>query len=166
MGFFHFLFLIYLFIYLVLFRAAPMACGGSQTRGPIGAIATGQPQPQQCQIQASSATYTTAHSIAGSLTHWARPGIEPTTLWFLVGFVTPAPQQKRLSLSWLHSLLGRKCLIFIKFNLLILSFWLCFWHHIQIFLAKSNVMKLFLLRFFVRVLFFWFLHLGIWSILI
>ena len=34
-----------------------------------------------------SATYTTAHGNTGSLTHWARPGIEPTTSWFLVGFV-------------------------------------------------------------------------------
>jgi len=45
------------------------------------------PQPQQCGIQAASATYTTAHSNTGSLTHWARPGIEPATSWFLVRFV-------------------------------------------------------------------------------
>ena len=31
---------IYLFIYC-LFRAAPVAYGGSQARGPIGAVATG-----------------------------------------------------------------------------------------------------------------------------
>ena len=30
--------------------------------------------------------YTTAHSNVGSLTHWARPGIEPTSLWMLVRF--------------------------------------------------------------------------------
>ena len=34
-----------------------------------------------------SVTYTTAHSIAGSLTHWARPGIQPKSSWVLVGFV-------------------------------------------------------------------------------
>ena len=45
------------------------------------------PQPQQCQIWATFATYTTAHSNTGSLTHWARPGTEPTTSWFLVEFV-------------------------------------------------------------------------------
>ena len=28
--------------------------------------------------------YTTAHSNAGFLTHWARPGIEPTSSWMLV----------------------------------------------------------------------------------
>ena len=38
-----------------------------------------------------SATYTTDHSNAGSLTQWARPGIEPATSWFLIGFVSPVP---------------------------------------------------------------------------
>jgi len=47
---------------------------------------TPQPQPQQLGIQATSATYTTAHGNTGSLTHWARPWIEPATSWFLVGF--------------------------------------------------------------------------------
>ena len=45
------------------------------------------PEPQQCWIQAASATYTTGHGDAGSLTHWARPGIEPVSSWMLVGFV-------------------------------------------------------------------------------
>ena len=44
------------------------------------------PQPQQHQIQAASVTNTTAHGYAGSSTHWARPGIEPSTSWFLIGF--------------------------------------------------------------------------------
>ena len=35
------------------------------------------PQPQQCGIQITSATYTTVHSNAGSPTHWARPETEP-----------------------------------------------------------------------------------------
>ena len=34
-------------------------------------------------------TCTTAHSNAGSLTHWARPGMEPATSWFLAGCVNP-----------------------------------------------------------------------------
>ena len=34
-----------------------------------------------------SAIYTTAHGNTGSLTQWTRPGIEPATSWFLVGFV-------------------------------------------------------------------------------
>ena len=37
-------------------------------------------------------TYTRAHRNAGSLTHWARPGIEPAISWFLVGCVSAAPQ--------------------------------------------------------------------------
>ena len=37
-----------------------------------------------------SVTYTTAHGNAESLTHWTRPGIEPATSWFLVGFVSAA----------------------------------------------------------------------------
>ena len=45
------------------------------------------PQPWQLRSQAASATYTTAHGNTGSLTHWVRPGIEPSTSWLLVGFV-------------------------------------------------------------------------------
>ena len=45
------------------------------------------PEPQQRHIWAVSATYTTAHGNAGSLIHWARPGIKSTTSWLLVGFV-------------------------------------------------------------------------------
>ena len=33
-----------------------------------------------------SANYITAHSNSGSLAHWARPGIEPTSSWMLVRF--------------------------------------------------------------------------------
>ena len=73
--------------------AALVAYEGSQARGWIGAIAAGlhQPEPQQCGIQAASATYTTAHGNAGSLTHWARPGIESEISWFLVGFISTEP---------------------------------------------------------------------------
>ena len=45
------------------------------------------PGPQQHGIWAMSATYTTDHGNAGSLTHWAGPGIESATSWFLVGFL-------------------------------------------------------------------------------
>ena len=73
-----------------LFRATPEAYGGSQARGWIGA--TAMPQPQQCGIRATSVIYTTAHGNAGSLTHWVRPGIEPTSSWILVCFITIEPQ--------------------------------------------------------------------------
>ena len=40
-----------------------------------------QPQPQSHQVRAASVTYTTACGNAGSLTHWARPGIKSTSPW-------------------------------------------------------------------------------------
>ena len=74
--------------------AAPAAYGDSQARGLIGAVAAGLRQNHSNsgsepglgptpQLTAD----TTAHGKVGSLTHWARPGIEPATSWFLVGFV-------------------------------------------------------------------------------
>ena len=56
------------------------------------------PQPQLCRIRATSATYTTAHGIARSLTHWVRPGIEPTTSQFLVRFISAVPQWELLNI--------------------------------------------------------------------
>ena len=38
-------------------------------------------------MRAVSATYTTAHSNARSLTHCARPEIKPTSAWILVRFI-------------------------------------------------------------------------------
>ena len=46
------------------------------------------PQAQRHEIQVMSVTFTTAHSKAGSLTHQARPGIEPTSPWILIAFVS------------------------------------------------------------------------------
>ena len=61
---------VYFFFLFCLFRAAPTAYGGSQARGRISAIAPQPvPQPQQCRIRATSATYTIAHGNARSLTH-------------------------------------------------------------------------------------------------
>ena len=53
----------------------------------------------ECQIRATSATYTTAHGDTRSSTHWARPGIEPASLWILVRFVSAEPQWELLLLS-------------------------------------------------------------------
>ena len=81
-----------LFIYL--FRAAHAAYGSSQSRSLIRAAAACWPAPQsqQCWIQASSVSYTTALSHTGSLTHWARPGSKPTSSWILIRFVSAVPQ--------------------------------------------------------------------------
>ena len=46
-----------------------------------------------------SATYTTAHGHARSLSHRARLGIKPTTSWFLVGFVSPVIWQEQQDLA-------------------------------------------------------------------
>ena len=56
---FPFFLFIYLFIYLfLLFRAAPIAYGGSQTRGLLWSYSCWPaPQPQRRQIPAVSATY-------------------------------------------------------------------------------------------------------------
>ena len=42
------------------------------------------PQPQQHWIWATSVTYAASCSNIRSLTHWSRPGIEPTSSWVLV----------------------------------------------------------------------------------
>ena len=77
--------------FFFLLRAAPVAHGGSQARSYS---CRPTPQPQQGQIQVVSETYITAHGNARSLTHRARPGIEPEISHFLVRFVSAAPQQE------------------------------------------------------------------------
>ena len=47
-----------------------------------------KPQSWQRQIRAMSVIYATAHDNARSLTHWAGPGIDPTSSWILVRFIT------------------------------------------------------------------------------
>ena len=47
------------------------------------------PQPQQHQFWATFATYTAVCSNARSLTHWGRPGMEPTSSWIVIGFLIP-----------------------------------------------------------------------------
>ena len=59
-----------------------------------------KPEPQQYEIWATSATYATAHGNTRSSTHRARPGIEPATSWFLVGFVATEPWRERLFLAF------------------------------------------------------------------
>ena len=76
---------LYIFCEFLLFRAAPIAYGDSQAMSLIGATAAGLNH---------------SHSSAGSLTHWARPGMETTTSWFLVGFVSAQPQRKLHSVNF------------------------------------------------------------------
>ena len=88
------------------FRAAPAAYEGSQARGLIGAVTAGLCQSHtntRFEPWAMSETYTTAHSNARALTHWAGPGIKPETSWFLVWFISTVPQWELLYffLLWL-----------------------------------------------------------------
>ena len=89
---------IYLFIYLLiylLFRATGVTYGSSQARGSNRSYrCQPAPQPQQHRIWVTSVTYTTAQSNAGSLTHWVRLGIDLTSSWILVRFVSTALQPK------------------------------------------------------------------------
>ena len=73
------------------------------------------PQPQKRQIRAVSVTYNTAHRSARSLIHWVRPGVEPATSWFLVGFFSTAPQRE------LHKKLFLLVVAFIKIIILNLA---------------------------------------------
>ena len=67
-----FVFFVFLSVFFV-FRATPTAHGGSQARG---------------QIKTVAASLLHSCSNARSLTHWARPGIEPVSSWTWVGLVS------------------------------------------------------------------------------
>ena len=56
-------------IFFVFSRAAPVACGGSQARGFIGAVAASLRQSHSNSGSELRLTYTTDHSNAGSSTH-------------------------------------------------------------------------------------------------
>ena len=70
------------FIYLLLFRAAPAAYGVSQAKGQISTVAT-----SLYQSHSNTGSQPSPQPTAQSLTHWARPGIEPAFSWMLVRFV-------------------------------------------------------------------------------
>ena len=95
----HIHFICFYFYFYCFFRAIPVAYESSQARGRIGAVADSlhTPQPQPHRIWAVSAICTTAHRNAGSLTHWGRPGIEPTSSWILVRFISPLPRWELLN---------------------------------------------------------------------
>ena len=70
-----------------------------KARGWIGVVATSLCHSQG--FQAVSATYTSARGNIWTLTHWARPGIEPASSWILVGFITPWDATGTLKCSFL-----------------------------------------------------------------
>ena len=96
------LFIYFLFFNFCLFRATPKAYEGSQARGPVGAVATGLHHSHSNEgSKLHLPAYTRVHGNARSLTHWARPGTEPTSSWMLVRFVSTEPQQELPNSSFL-----------------------------------------------------------------
>ena len=91
--FYSFFLSFFLFVFCI-FRAAPVAYGGSQARGRIRAA--------DASLHYTTATATPDLSHVCNLHHSSRQRwilnplskakIEPTTSWFLVGFVSTAPQ--------------------------------------------------------------------------
>ena len=66
------------------FVAAPVAYGSSWARSWIRAAAV-----SLYHSHSNTGSYTTAHSNTVSLTHWARPGMEPTSWWTLCQVLNP-----------------------------------------------------------------------------
>ena len=91
------LFYFILFYFLGFFRATSTAYGSSQARVQselhLLAYATATAMP------AMSVTFSTAHGNAGSLTHSVRPGMEPSSSYVLVGFITTVPWWELLHLT-------------------------------------------------------------------
>ena len=75
----------------------------SELQLPPYTTVTAMPDPSRI-----CATYTTALSNAGSLTHWARPGIKPAFSWILVRFIIAEPLQELPSQFWLWWLVTSK----------------------------------------------------------
>ena len=81
-----------------LFRATPMAYGGSEARvkselQPLAYTTATQDPSHLCHLHYSSRQCWIVNPLseARDWTHWARPGIEPATPWFLAGFVPTVP---------------------------------------------------------------------------
>ena len=86
-----------------LLRATPMTCGDCQARGRIGAVVDNGLRHSCRNIRSKPVcNYITAHGNARSLTHWARPGIEPASSWILVRFVSAEPRWKFLAMCLDH----------------------------------------------------------------
>ena len=89
-----FLFVCLFFVFFVcVCGAAPAAYGSSQARGQIGAAAAGL-HHSHSNAREKLCLQPVAHGNTRSLTHSARPGIEPTSSWTLVQLITVEPQQE------------------------------------------------------------------------
>ena len=93
----------FFFVLSCLFKAVPAAHGSCQAADPIrdaaAALHHSHTRSELCLWPKPH------HSNARSSTHWARPGIEPTTSWFLVGFISVALRQE---FPWQYVLIKSK----------------------------------------------------------
>ena len=76
------------FLFLFFFSGPPAAYGSSQARDQIGASAEAYTTATATRDLSHISIYAAAYSSTRSLTHWVRPGFEPTPLWILVRFLT------------------------------------------------------------------------------
>ena len=93
-----------IFYFVFFITATPAAYESSQARSGIGAAAASLHHSHwQHQIWAVSLTYATACDNTGSLTHWGRPEIGPTssrTLWWVLNLLSHNGNSK-VAFSWL-----------------------------------------------------------------
>ena len=81
---------------ILLFMAEPVTYGSLQARGVIKTIAAGLYHSHSNWIWEPHLQPTphTARDNTRSLTHWVGPGIEPTSSWISVGFISTPPQEE------------------------------------------------------------------------
>ena len=85
--------LIFLIFVFLLFGATPTAHGSFQAKGRIRATSLGLHHSHMWDPSRICDLHWNLWQ-RWSMTYWARPGIEPTSSWILVGFVSTAPQRE------------------------------------------------------------------------
>ena len=85
--------------FFLLFRAKLAAYGGSQARGPIGAVATGLCYSHSHSNARSELCYLHHSSGQCRILNPLKSGIKPACLWILVRFVSAEPWQELQNIS-------------------------------------------------------------------
>ena len=84
--------------------------------------------------------YATVHSNARSFTHWSRPGIEATSSWMPVGFVTSVPQQELLKLFLFEKWLLNALVFFnLKMKVTVFLKHMDFWVNVSFFVKGRQL---------------------------
>ena len=88
--------LLFLFFSFFFFRAAPqrMEIPRLGVESEHSCWSTPQPQQRHNNARSEPCLQTTPQLMATQILNPLRPGIEPTTSWFLVGFVSAGPRQE------------------------------------------------------------------------